>query len=244
MCVKQFGQTRTFIAGGWRLENRAILTGNESFSEIDLVIDHFASHNSNCVIEINPANFYRSQPFSWDAEVLPYLLKLGCYVDMFRSVWQTFALDQNKNAISMDVRTFGPEEIDAYLELAYQVEGSENWDQDRWRRVRCGESQSGWYHQVGFSDGKPCALSVLYVQDGLGYLSWGYTHPEYRQQGFHAALVARRLELAFELGCQCTFTVTDPYTQSARDLQRAGFQLAYNYLLVRCEFEEEERQTA
>lgn len=242
VCVKQIGQTRTFIASGWRLENRAILTGNESFNEIDQVMGHFASHNSNCVIEINPANFYRSQPFSWDPEVLPYLLKLGCYVDMFRCVWQNFKPDQNKPLINMDVGIFGSEEIEAYLDLAYKVEGAANWNQARWRCVRYGESQPGWYHLVGFSEGQPCALAVLYVQNGLGYLAWGYTHPEYRRQGFHAALVARRLELAFELGCQCAFTVTDPYTQSARDLQRAGFQLAYNYLLVRREFDEAEQQ--
>ena len=243
VCVKQIGQTRTFIAKGWRLENRAILTGNESFPELDEVMKHFADHKSNCVIEINPANFYRSQPFSWDAEVVPHLLKRGCYIDMFRCVWQTFTPHQIKPPIDVDIRVLGSGEIEAYADLAVQVEGAENWDQERWRRVRYGESQPGWHHLIGFSEGRPCALAVLYVQEGLGYLAWGYTHPDYRRRGLHEALVARRLELAFELGCQCAFTVTDPYTQSARDLQRSGFHLSYNYLLLRREFDAEEHQS-
>lgn len=233
--LQKIGPTRTFIASGWRLENRAILTGNETFAEIDQVLEHFANHGANCVIEINPANFYRSQPFSWNAEVLPYLLSSGCEINYFRCVWQcTQSPEVNSNP---DLRVYEPDAIEVYLDLAYQVEGPDRWDDVRRRCVRYGEAQPGWYHLVGYAGGQPCAVAGLYIQDGLGYLAWGYTHPDYRRQGFHAALIARRLELAFDLGCRYVFTVCDSYTQSARDLQRAGFQLAYNYLMLQREVE-------
>jgi hypothetical protein len=44
-------------------------------------------------------------------------------------------------------------------------------------------------------------------------------------------LIQQRVRHAWELGCEGVFVITDSLTQSARDLQKNGFSLAYNYLL-------------
>ena len=66
--IKTFGETRTFYADGEWLQNRAIFTGNETPEQFDEVLSHFIDKSADCVIEINPSNFYRTDPFSWDAE--------------------------------------------------------------------------------------------------------------------------------------------------------------------------------
>src|SRR5688572_10268774 len=72
--LREFGSTRTFIAAGNRLENRAIFTGEETPGQIDEVLAHFAGHRANLVIELNPANFYVDPPRTWEKRLLAHLL--------------------------------------------------------------------------------------------------------------------------------------------------------------------------
>src|SRR4051794_21731249 len=85
--LRQIGPTRTFIAAGERLENRAIFTGEETDEQIDGVLRHFAHHQANCVIEVNPANYYVDPPASWEQWLLKRLLWRRCLIDGFRCVW-------------------------------------------------------------------------------------------------------------------------------------------------------------
>jgi hypothetical protein len=83
--------TRTFIARGNRLENRAIFTGEEADEQIAEVLRHFVDHGANCVIEVNPANFYVNPPATWEKRLLKRLLELGCAIHDFRCVWCRFS---------------------------------------------------------------------------------------------------------------------------------------------------------
>ena len=85
--IENIGGVRAFIARGNRLENRAIFSGSETIDQIDAVLQHFEHHGGNCVIEVNPANYYVDPPMSWEQRLLPHLLKRGCRIDGFRCVW-------------------------------------------------------------------------------------------------------------------------------------------------------------
>ena len=230
--IKSFGATRTFIANGWRMENRIIFSGNESVAEIDAVLDYFDQHKASCVIEVNPANFYHSQPFSWNAELLSYLMSHRCRIRHFRCVWlRSTPVVSLKHLSQKPIVMYGPEQIDTYITLDRQVESEADREVVE-RRLLFGESQPGWYHYVGYADDIPCATASLFVGGAIGYLAHSYTHPNYRQRGYHGALIRERVQHATALGCQLVFSVTDSYTQSARDLQREEFSLAYNYLML------------
>src|SRR6266550_338364 len=84
--IRSFGDVRTFIAAGNRLENRAIFNGDETAEQVDEVLKHFAEHNANCVIEVNPANFYVNPPATWEKRLLNFLLERGCRIHDFRCV--------------------------------------------------------------------------------------------------------------------------------------------------------------
>jgi len=200
--------------------------------EIENVLDYLIEQRASCVIEVNPANFYHSQPFSWQAELLSYLVSRGCQLRHFRCVWQ-LSTDSVApiGSTQKQIVMYGPEEIESYLLPAGEVESiGENAEYTR--RLRYGESQPGWYHYVGYTGEIPCASASLFVKGTVGYLAHAYTHPDYRGRGFQGALIRERVCHASTVGCRLVFSVTDSYTQSGRNLQREGFSLAYNYLML------------
>lgn len=229
--IQRFGETRTFQASGERFTNRIILTGNEKQADLDVLFAYYDQNQAGCVIEVNPANFYPSAPFTWDSELVPALFARGCELCHFRCVWYRACDGQMEQAASVgETLTFDHTQMEAYLPLAEQAEPEKDWP-DQGEYLRAAEGQPGWYHYVALAVGRPIATAAFYQAGSLGYLAQADTHPDYRRQGAHATLIQRRVNHARALGCEGVFSVTDSHTQSARDLQRMGFFLAYNYLL-------------
>lgn len=125
---------------------------------------------------------------------------------------------------------FDQAHIEDYIALSKHVESEQDW-QARERAIRITAAQGGWYYFVAFEQDRPIATASLYQTGNLGYLAQAYTHPDHRRRGAHAQLIQARMQHAHALGCSGAFSVTDSHTQSARDVQRLGFVLAYNYLL-------------
>lgn len=229
--IRRFGNTRTFLASGERFTNRTILSGNESQADLEALFTYYDTHQAGCVIEVNPANFYPSEPFTWDSDLVPALFARGCELCHFRCVWYRPCegwIDDSKD--SGEILTFDHTQIEAYLPLAQQVEPETDWE-EKAAYLRSGEGQAGWYHYVVMAQGQPIASAAFFQAGEIGYLAQADTHPEYRRLGAHGTLIRRRVLHARALGCEGVFSVTDSHTQSGRDLQRLGFFLAYNYLL-------------
>jgi GNAT superfamily N-acetyltransferase len=89
--------------------------------------------------------------------------------------------------------------------------------------------RSGWHVFMSFEDGEPAGTGALHVGDGLAWFDFGATAPDFRRRGSQAALLARRIEHALELGCRRLLTCTgkavpgDPQ-HSYRNLLKAGFR--------------------
>lgn len=229
--IRAFGDTRTFLAHGERFTNRVILTGNETLADLDTIFAYYDQNQAGCVIELNPANFYPTAPFAWESDRVPALLQRGCELRHFRCVWQRdLAAEPAQPAGDLQLASYPPAAIDRYIEAAQSAEPEQDWTEQA-PYLRQTEGQAGWYHYIALKNGAPIATASLFQTGSVGYLAEAYTHPQHRRQGAHSALIAERVRHARELGCQGVFTVTDSYTQSARDLQRSGFSLAYNYLL-------------
>jgi len=191
------------------------------------VLRHFVKHQANCVIEVNPANFYVNPPVIWEKRLLEQLVARGCRIGDFRCVWQrSAALEEDE---SHRIECFGPERIEEYVRLSMEVDPKKQWSELDQAAV----AQSGWRHYIGFVEDRPAALGSMFIGQKIAYLSFWYTNPGFRGRGLQQDGIRRRVRDAMAVGCELVFTVTDFNFSSPANLQRCGFSLAYNYLMVR-----------
>jgi GNAT superfamily N-acetyltransferase len=86
-----------------------------------------------------------------------------------------------------------------------------------------------WHAFMSFAGEEPAGTGALFVRDGLGWLDFAATAPEFRRRGSQAALLAQRVRHAHELGCRKLYTCTgeevpgDPQ-HSYRNILKAGFR--------------------
>ena len=90
----------------------------------------------------------------------------------------------------------------------------------------------GSFHLVALVDGTTAACGSLHVVDGVGWLGGAATLPAQRGTGLQTALVRHRLRMAAELGCTFAAATALPDGQSARNLERLGFRLAYTQAVL------------
>lgn len=225
--------TRIFLSNRDRLENRAIVTGNETEEEIRSVIEYFEKKGVVGFFEINPANFYRSDPFSWNSEMVPILIKMGCHPAAFRCVWY---LDEPLQADiqqpSTSIRRFTSRDVDEYIRDKFIIEPVDDAKKAREEILIRQSFTESWSNFISYENGQPVSISKLFVKNKIGFLAWGYTLEAFRRRGHHKIHVSARVKHAFESGCDTVFSVTDFNIPSSISLQQAGFKLAYNYLLM------------
>jgi GNAT superfamily N-acetyltransferase len=89
-----------------------------------------------------------------------------------------------------------------------------------------------WHAYVALEGPRIGGAGLLFVDGTMAYLCGATTLPAFRKRGVQAALMARRLEHALDLGCDTISTETgepvpgDPQ-HSYRNMQKAGFRVAY-----------------
>ena len=76
-------------------------------------------------------------------------------------------------------------------------------------------------------DGQPGAAGSLWIHDGVALFAGAATIPEMRRQGLQAALLQERMRYAFEHGCDLAMMVAEAGSESQRNAERKGFQIAY-----------------
>ena len=76
-------------------------------------------------------------------------------------------------------------------------------------------------------DGKPGAAGVLCVHDGVALFGGSATIPELRRRGLQTALLHERMRYAFDQGCDLAMMAAVPGSDSQRNAERKGFQIAY-----------------
>ena len=76
-------------------------------------------------------------------------------------------------------------------------------------------------------DGQVGATGVLSLHDGVALFGGAATVPELRCRGLQGALLAERMRYAAEHQCDLALMVTEAGSNSQRNAQRKGFQVAY-----------------
>jgi GNAT superfamily N-acetyltransferase len=77
------------------------------------------------------------------------------------------------------------------------------------------------------SDGQPGAAGVLTIHDGVALFAGSSTVPELRRRGLQTALLEERMRYAFDHACNLAMMVALPGSESQRNAERRGFQIAY-----------------
>lgn len=93
-------------------------------------------------------------------------------------------------------------------------------------------SDPNWHMYMSFADDTPAGTGALYMRDGVGYLDFGATHPDFRRLGGQTAVLNTRVRDALEAGCTSIVTMTGEATpgdeqHSYRNILKAGFEEAY-----------------
>lgn len=76
-------------------------------------------------------------------------------------------------------------------------------------------------------EGKPGAAGVLCIHEGVALLGGTATVPEMRRRGLHTAMLQERMRFALNHGCDVAMMVAQPGSDSQRNAERQGFQIAY-----------------
>ena len=86
---------------------------------------------------------------------------------------------------------------------------------------------SGGHPFLAELDGRPIAAGGLQIYDDVCILAGASTIPEARRQGAQNALLRARLQFAVDRGCSLAMMCALPGSQSQKNAQRNGFQIAY-----------------
>lgn len=85
---------------------------------------------------------------------------------------------------------------------------------------------------LAFIDGRPVGAAASFYHQGVVELGSDAVLPAMRRRGVHRTLVAARLADAHAAGCDLAMAITAPGSDSQRNFQRLGFELAYHRLVV------------
>jgi hypothetical protein len=77
------------------------------------------------------------------------------------------------------------------------------------------------------ADGNPGAAGVMTMHEGIALFGGASTVPELRKRGLQTALLEARMRCAFDHCCDLAMMVALPGSDSQRNAERKGFQIAY-----------------
>jgi GNAT superfamily N-acetyltransferase len=97
-----------------------------------------------------------------------------------------------------------------------------------WPEYARSAGKEKFFHYMAFDGHRSVAIAALCAFEDLGYLMMAATAESHRQRGAQQALIAARIEKADQIGCSVLVSETlYMLRHSFRNLQRAGFQEAY-----------------
>jgi hypothetical protein len=89
--------------------------------------------------------------------------------------------------------------------------------------------RDGWRIYMSFDGDQPAGCGAMRIHEGVGWLDWAATLPEFRRRGSQGAVIVRRISDGVGLGCQSFATSTGEAVDgdaqhSYRNIERYGFR--------------------
>jgi GNAT superfamily N-acetyltransferase len=129
----------------------------------------------------------------------------------------------------LKVRRVGPDRASDFAAIAGAAFGLQASSQPVLAAI---VEATGYQAFMSFDAFQAAGTGVVFIDHEVAVLDWGATHPDFRCRGGQAAVLAARIKVAQEAGCERIYTMTgeavpgDPQ-HSYSNIQNAGFTEAY-----------------
>lgn len=173
--------------------------------------------------------FHEVSPFA-GADTFALLCARGYRpVELSNVVFQQVTEPAQSTSGDIAVRVASPDDAKLWSEIS-----TRGWSHDHPEFAgflqELGEVITAREHTVCFLaelDGTPGAAGAVCLHEGVALLGGSATVPELRRRGLQSALLRERIRYAFERGCDLAMMAALPGSNSQRNAERAGFQIAY-----------------
>ena len=130
---------------------------------------------------------------------------------------------------AIKVREIGPEEAALWTDISTRGWTHDHPEFTAFMREfgRVLTAREGTVCFLAESDGAPGAAGSLAIHGGVALFAGATTVPELRRHGLQTALVQSRMQWARKHDCDLAMMVAEVGSNSQRNAQRAGFEIAY-----------------
>jgi hypothetical protein len=150
-------------------------------------------------------------------------------VEMSSVLYQTVMQPAAANLENVSVRVIGPDEVELWSQVSTQ-----GWAHDQPELtellLNLGTVIATRKNTVCFLasiDGQPGAAGALSLHEGVALFAGAATVPALRRRGLQTALLRERMRYAFDHRCELAMMCATPGSDSQRNAERRGFQVAY-----------------
>jgi GNAT superfamily N-acetyltransferase len=210
--------------------NRAVglgLQGLVNPAELDRVEQFYSRHNLPPRVDLCPL------------ADLSLLILLGCRGYRLESLYSVLVYPLTDGAASVawpeSIRISQAEPEEARLWLTTVAQGFEESESPPPETLDILAPNFYSDHTTAYFawiEGQPAGGAAMLIHEGVVELGGASTRPAFRQRGVQTALVQARLAAARAQGCDLAMALTLPGTVSQRNLERAGFRLAYTKMVL------------
>jgi GNAT superfamily N-acetyltransferase len=200
------------------LYNRVVGFSIKDADHLDSIIAHYEEEKLNCQIDLTPDV---ATP-----ELLSLLHQRGfCYrggLPVFRGKPERCAATKISVKHANDEAT-----IQAALDLDALFSRKPPSEEERHFKARYLLEHPEFQLFIAFIEEQPAALASLYILGAEAHFANAHTLPVHRGKGCQQALLQHRIDVAARAGCQLAVTEAFFGTASHRNIERAGFRMAY-----------------
>jgi hypothetical protein len=202
------------------------LSGPVTAEQLDEVEEFFRSREAAVTIDVCPYA---------DPTLLELLGSRGYRVSEFSHVMarpvtagESFAADAGTV-----VRVAEPGERDLWARnVVSGFFGREQITDEEFRTGRILFDMTSSSKLIATIDGEIAGCAAVSFRNRIASCFADSTLVRFRRRGVHQALIAARLAMAAERGCEVLVAGTQPGSGSQRDYERAGFQIAYTKITM------------
>jgi hypothetical protein len=177
--------------------------------------------------------FHEVSPMA-DTAIMPLLNERGYRpIEMssilFRQLDAAELVASDRKNPDLTTRVISPGEVDlwARTSAAGWATEHESLADFMYTFGRVGAQCQGAYPFIAELDGAAISTGSLFLHEDVAILAGASTIPEGRNRGAQNALLHARLKLAAEKGCTLAVMGASPGSQSQKNAQKNGFQIAY-----------------
>jgi len=129
----------------------------------------------------------------------------------------------------LSIRRIGP---DRAAEFASIVGDAFDFTVDFQPAIAALVDDPDWLVYMSFDSNGPAGTGALYMRNGVAYLDFGATHPDFRRRGAQTGVLNTRIRDALDAGCTTIVTMTGEAVpgdeqHSYRNIQKAGLDESY-----------------